>query len=51
LLGLLREKRAELARRLRAPLQKHLERHQVLIFTCHPAAWRDLGVQARSIGP
>ncbi|WP_028600773.1 AAA family ATPase [Ottowia thiooxydans] len=26
------------------------ERHQVLIFTCHPAAWRDLGVAARGIG-
>ena len=25
-------------------------RHQVLIFTCHPAAWRDLGVVARPIG-
>lgn len=25
-------------------------RHQVLIFTCHPGAWRDLGVVARSIG-
>ena len=25
-------------------------RHQVLIFTCHPAAWRDLGVAARTIG-
>jgi uncharacterized protein YhaN len=25
-------------------------RHQVLIFTCHPAAWRDLGVVARGIG-
>jgi DNA repair exonuclease SbcCD ATPase subunit len=26
-------------------------RHQVLIFTCHPAAWRDLGVVSRTIGP
>lgn len=25
------------------------QRHQVLIFTCHPAAWRDLGVVARAI--
>ncbi len=25
------------------------QRHQVLIFTCHPAAWRDLGVVARGI--
>jgi uncharacterized protein YhaN len=24
-------------------------RHQVLIFTCHPDAWRDLGVPVRSI--
>lgn len=26
------------------------ERHQVLIFTCHPAAWRDLGVANRALG-
>ncbi|MDQ2779422.1 MAG: GTP-binding protein, partial [Pseudomonadota bacterium] len=26
------------------------ERHQVLIFTCHPAAWRDLGVVAQTLG-
>jgi hypothetical protein len=25
------------------------QRHQVLIFTCHPAAWRDLGVLARGL--
>lgn len=25
------------------------QRHQVLIFTCHPAAWRDLGVVARGL--
>jgi uncharacterized protein YhaN len=24
-------------------------RHQVLIFTCHPDAWRDLGVAPRAI--
>ena len=24
-------------------------RHQILLFTCHPAAWRDLGVGARSL--
>jgi hypothetical protein len=24
-------------------------RHQILVFSCHPAAWRDLGVVARSI--
>lgn len=32
LLGLLRDKRAELARRLRAPLQKHLDRNLNLLF-------------------
>jgi chromosome segregation ATPase len=26
------------------------QRHQILLFTCHPAAWRDLGVAPRSIG-
>ena len=26
------------------------QRHQVLVFTCHPAAWRDLGVVARNLG-
>jgi len=25
------------------------QRHQVLLFTCHPAAWRDMGVPARTI--
>jgi hypothetical protein len=25
------------------------QRHQVLLFTCHPAAWRDMGVAARTI--
>jgi DNA repair exonuclease SbcCD ATPase subunit len=24
-------------------------RHQILVFSCHPEAWRDLGVAARSI--
>ncbi|BBA32827.1 AAA domain protein [Methylocaldum marinum] len=24
-------------------------RHQILLFTCHPAKWRDLGVGARSV--
>jgi uncharacterized protein YhaN len=24
-------------------------RHQMLIFTCHPAAWRDLGVPVRAL--
>lgn len=26
------------------------QRHQVLIFTCHPGAWRDLSVVARGVG-
>jgi uncharacterized protein YhaN len=26
------------------------QRHQVLLFTCHPNAWRDLGVSVRGIG-
>jgi uncharacterized protein YhaN len=26
------------------------QRHQVLLFTCHPARWQDLGVSARPIG-
>ena len=25
-------------------------RHQVLLFTCHAAAWRDMGVAQRPIG-
>jgi AAA domain len=25
-------------------------RHQVLVFTCHPEAWRGLGVEARGLG-
>ena len=25
------------------------QRHQVLLFTCHPAHWRDLGAPARPI--
>ena len=24
-------------------------RHQILLFTCHPENWRDLGVSARSL--
>ncbi|WP_088284076.1 ATP-binding protein [Ideonella sp. A 288] len=27
------------------------QRHQVLLFTCHPALWRDLGAVPRAIGP
>jgi hypothetical protein len=26
------------------------QRHQVLLFTCHPALWQDLGVRARLVG-
>jgi len=26
-------------------------RHQILLFTCHPGNWRDLGVAARSLEP
>ena len=25
------------------------QRHQVLLFTCHPAAWRDMGVPVRPL--
>ena len=25
------------------------QRHQILIFTCHPAGWRDIGAEERSI--
>jgi uncharacterized protein YhaN len=25
-------------------------RHQILLFTCHPDNWRDLGVSARELG-
>lgn len=25
------------------------QRHQILLFTCHPKAWRDLGVTARQV--
>ncbi|WGT65764.1 AAA family ATPase [Variovorax paradoxus] len=26
------------------------QRHQVLLFTCHPEHWRDMGVELRSLG-
>ena len=26
------------------------QRHQVLLFTCHPNAWRDVGASIRGIG-
>ena len=25
------------------------QRHQVLIFTCHPSSWRDMGVALREL--
>lgn len=25
------------------------QRHQVLLFTCHPAHWRDMGVPLRAL--
>ena len=25
------------------------QRHQVLLFTCHPAEWRDMGVPLRAL--
>jgi hypothetical protein len=25
------------------------QRHQLLLFTCHPALWRDMGVAVRSL--
>ena len=27
------------------------QRHQVLLFTCHPLAWRDMGAAPRAIMP
>lgn len=27
------------------------QRHQVLLFTCHPESWRDMGVTIRALGP
>jgi len=36
--------------RMKRVLYDAATRHQILIFTCHPAAWRDLGVVARTIG-
>jgi uncharacterized protein YhaN len=26
------------------------QRHQILLFSCHPENWRDLGVAARDMG-
>ncbi|WP_290871206.1 AAA family ATPase [Aquabacterium sp.] len=27
------------------------QRHQVLLFTCHPESWRDMGVSVRALAP
>jgi hypothetical protein len=35
--------------RMKRVLFDSAQRHQVLLFTCHPAAWRDMGVVARTI--
>jgi energy-coupling factor transporter ATP-binding protein EcfA2 len=35
--------------RMKRVLFDAAQRHQVLLFTCHPAAWRDMGVVARPI--
>ncbi|WP_019142954.1 AAA family ATPase [Noviherbaspirillum massiliense] len=35
--------------RIKRALLDAQERHQILVFTCHPEAWNDLGVVPRSI--
>ena len=35
--------------RMKRVLFDAAQRHQVLLFTCHPASWRDMGVAARTI--
>jgi hypothetical protein len=35
--------------RIKRALLDAVERHQILVFTCHPEAWDDLGVIPRSI--
>jgi uncharacterized protein YhaN len=39
----------ERLRQMKRVLYDAATRHQILIFSCHPEAWRDLGVVARSI--
>lgn len=39
----------ERLRQMKRVLYDAAQRHQILIFSCHPEAWRDLGVVARSI--
>lgn len=36
-------------RQMKRVLYDAAQRHQMLIFTCHPAAWRDLGVPQKAI--
>ncbi|SNT22873.1 DNA repair exonuclease SbcCD ATPase subunit [Noviherbaspirillum humi] len=36
--------------RIKRALLDAMQRHQILLFTCHPEAWDDLGVVPRSIG-
>jgi energy-coupling factor transporter ATP-binding protein EcfA2 len=35
--------------RMKRVLFDAAQRHQVLLFTCHPGSWRDMGVQLRSL--
>jgi hypothetical protein len=35
--------------RIKRALLDAVERHQILVFTCHPEAWDDLGIVPRSI--
>ncbi|HEX7865353.1 MAG TPA: AAA family ATPase [Variovorax sp.] len=39
----------ERLRQMKRVLYDAATRHQILVFSCHPEAWRDLGVVARSI--
>ncbi|MBB3637558.1 AAA family ATPase [Variovorax atrisoli] len=39
----------ERLRQMKRVLYDAAQRHQILVFSCHPEAWRDLGVVARSI--
>lgn len=36
--------------RMKRVLYDAAKRHQLLVFTCHPEAWSDMGVAVRSIG-
>lgn len=39
----------ERMQRIKAPLFDAARRHQILVFTCHPEAWRDAGVPIRDL--